>query len=166
MLITLSDPKLTAPVSWKRNSAPCADAVARLRVVHKRVVVYDCHSIRSVVPRLFEGELPQFNLGTNSGRSCDPRLTAAVEHVLDDTGLSRVTNGCFRGGYITRHHGQPVAGVHAIQMELAMRGYLPERVGPVDESNWPPTYDPDFATPMRDVLQRVLEACLRFAHQP
>jgi formiminoglutamase len=143
--------------------ASLAVEIARLRANHDRVVLYDCHSIRSVIPRLFDGELPHFNIGTNSGQSCDPRLTAAVEGVVAETGPSRVTNGRFKGGYITRHHGRPTDGVHAIQMELAMRGYLCEPVGPVDESNWPPAYDPEFAAPMRETLRRVLEACLAFA---
>lgn len=143
--------------------AALAAEIARLRAAHERVVVYDCHSIRSVVPRLFDGELPQFNIGTDNGRSCDPALTAAVEGVVASSGSSWVTNGRFRGGYITRHYGRPSGGVHAIQMELAMRGYLREPVGPVDERNWPPAYDDTFAAPMRETLRRVLEACLAFA---
>jgi formiminoglutamase len=143
-----------------------ADEIARLRATHERVVVYDCHSIRSVVPRLFDGELPHFNVGTDSGRSCDPHLTTVVEGVIAETDLSRVTNGRFRGGYITRHHGKPADDVHAIQMELAIRSYLREPVGPVDKTNWPPAYDDAYAAPMRDTLRRVLEACLTFAHSP
>ncbi len=113
----------------------------RLRGVHDQVVLYDCHSIRSSVPRLFEGILPHFNIGTNGGASCAPELTAAVEAACDATSFSRVTNGRFRGGYITRHHGKPQAGVHAIQMELACRSYLPEPIGRVDQTNWPPPFD-------------------------
>lgn len=143
--------------------AGLAAEIDRLRSGHGRVVVYDCHSIRSVIPRLFAGELPHVNIGTDAGRSCDPALTAAVEAAVAPSGLSRVTNGRFRGGYITRHHGKPAAGVHAVQMELAIRGYLREPVGPVDETNWPPAYDAAFAAPMRDTLRRVLEACLAFA---
>lgn len=146
--------------------AALADEVRRLRARHERVVVYDCHSIRSVIPRLFAGELTHFNIGTDSGRSCDPRLTSVVEAAVAPSGLSRVTNGRFRGGFITRHHGRPMDGVHAIQMELAMRGYLREPVGPVDEGSWPPAYDDTFAAPMRDTLRRVLKACLAFAHSP
>jgi N-formylglutamate deformylase len=143
--------------------AALAGEITRLRAAHGRVVVYDCHSIRSVIPRLFNGELPHFNIGTDSGKSCDPHLTAAVEAVLADTDFTRVTNGRFRGGYITRHHGKPAAGVHAIQMELAMRGYLREPIGPVDTDNWPPAYDDAFAAPVRGTLRLVLEACLAFA---
>ena len=146
--------------------AVLADEIRRLRGEYDRVVLYDCHSIRSVIPRLFTGELPHFNIGTDSGRSCDPRLTAVVEGAVAETCLSRVTNGRFRGGYITRHHGRPADGVHAIQMELAIRGYMPEPHGPLDDSNWPPDYDPMYAAPMKATLRRVLEACLAFAHSP
>jgi formiminoglutamase len=140
-----------------------AGEIARLRAKFDRLVVYDCHSIRSVIPRLFRAELPQFNIGNNYWQSCDQNLSLAVERVVADTGLSSVTNDRFRGGYITRHYGNPVGGVHAIQMELAIRGYLREPVGPVDESNWPPEYDASFAAPMRETLRRVLQACLEFA---
>ena len=70
----------------------------RLRGVHEQVVLYDCHSIRSSIPRLFDGILPHFNIGTNGGASCAPELTAAVEAACDATSFSRVTNGRFRGG--------------------------------------------------------------------
>jgi N-formylglutamate deformylase len=144
------------------HAALAAD-VARLRAIHPRVVVYDAHSIRSSIPRLFDGELPHFNLGTDGGRTCDPGLTAAVEAAIEPCGFSRVTNGRFRGGFITRHHARPSDGVHAIQMELAIRSYLAEPAAPPEEANWPPEYDPASAAPVRDVLSRVLEACLAFA---
>lgn len=138
--------------------------IARLRAAHERVVLYDCHSIRSVVPRLFEGELPNFNIGTNSGRSCDPALEAAVAAACRATPYSHVINGRFKGGYITRAYGKPSDNVHAIQMELACRGYLNERNGPVTESDWPVAYDAGFAAPMRAALGKVLNACLTFAN--
>jgi formiminoglutamase len=143
--------------------AALAAEVARLRAIHPRVVVYDGHSIRSSIPRLFDGELPHFNIGTDGGRTCDPGLTAAVEAAIEPSGFSHVTNGRFRGGFITRHHGRPSDEVHAIQMELAIRSYLAEPAEPPDEANWPPEYDPASAAPARDVLSRVLEACLAFA---
>jgi len=134
----------------------------RLRAQHPRVVLYDCHSIRSRVPRLFEGELPQFNLGTNDGASCAPELSRAVAAVCGAGPWSCVVNGRFKGGYIIRHHGRPDAGVHALQMELACRGYLdePEHVTP---DTWPPPYDEARAAPLQVLLRRVLLACLDFA---
>ncbi len=136
--------------------------VTRLRRQHRAVVIYDCHSIRSRIPRLFAGQLPSFNIGTNSGASCDPALTARVEACCDETNFERVTNGRFKGGYTTRHHGRPVDGVHAIQMELACRGYMQEPAE-VHPGNWPTSYDPQVAAPMRVVLERILTACVEFA---
>ncbi len=138
-------------------------SIERLRARWPRVVVYDCHSIRSQIPRLFEGVLPNFNIGTFSGASCDAALTRAVENACDGAGYTRTTNGRFKGGYTTRHYGRPASGIHALQMELACRGYLREPVGPVDPGNWPVAWDAGYAASMRAVLGRILEACLRFA---
>lgn len=136
--------------------------IARLRSQHRVVVVYDCHSIRSRIPRLFAGDLPNFNLGTNSGASCAPELTARLEAICDATDFVRVTNGRFKGGYTTRHHGRPADGVHAVQMELACRGYMREP-DPVNADNWPTPYDEVFAAPMRAALEKILTACVEFA---
>jgi N-formylglutamate deformylase len=119
-------------------------------------VLYDCHSIRSVIPRLFPGELPVLNIGTNSGRSCDPRLEAEVARICAGSAWPSVVNGRFTGGWITRTYGKPQDGVHAVQMELALRGYLR------DESD-PPRWDATFARPIQQTLRAVLEACLAFA---
>lgn len=135
----------------------------RLLERHRTVVLYEAHSIRSHVPRLFEGELPNFNIGTNSGRSCDIDLTAAVEDACDASGFSRVTDGRFKGGWTTRHYGRPDDGVHAIQMELACRGYMDEPDGPPTPETWPTPYDPARAEFMRGALHHVLNACLDFA---
>jgi N-formylglutamate deformylase len=137
--------------------------LTRLRGSHARVVLYDCHSIRSVIPRLFEGELPQFNIGTNGGAGCDAELAKAVHLQCDVSGYSSVLNGRFKGGHITRHYGNPQAGIHAVQMELACRGYMHEPVGPVHDANWPPPYDPGDAAKIQVTLQGILETCLRFA---
>jgi len=146
--------------------AALSDEIARLRQSHDRVVLYEAHSIRSLVPRLFDGPLPQFNLGTNSGGSCDPALTAAVEAACDASSLSRVTNGRFKGGWTTRHYGQPSEGVHALQMELACRGYMDDPADAPTPNAWPAPYRPDQAAPMRAVLGEVLSACIAFARDP
>ncbi|WP_304166154.1 N-formylglutamate deformylase [Phenylobacterium aquaticum] len=135
----------------------------RLRAIHPRVVLYEAHSIRSVIPRLFDGVLPQFNLGTNSGAACDPALTRAVEAVCEATGWSWVANGRFKGGWTTRRYGQPGQGVHALQMELACRGYMDDPDDPPTPRTWPAAYRPDQAAPLRAALTRVLQACLAFA---
>ncbi len=143
--------------------AALAAQLARLQTRHPHVVLYDCHSIRSLVPRLFGGELPQFNLGTHSAASCAPRLRAAVAQACADSGYSHVVDGRFKGGYITRHYGRPAAAVHALQMELACRGYLVEPDGELTAANWPAPYDIARASALRGTLRRVLEICLDFA---
>ena len=127
------------------------------------VVHYDAHSIRSVVPRLFEGELPQFNIGDNGGTTCAPELTQAVEAACAVSGSSLIVNGRFKGGWTTRRYGRPEAGIHAIQMELADRGYMVDPAGPVTPDNWPSPYEPQRAEEMREHLRGVLTACIDFA---
>lgn len=137
--------------------------LARLRRLHGTVFLYDCHSIRSRIPRLFEGELPQFNIGTNDGASCDPRLTQRIADLCAASGRSFVVNGRFKGGWITRHYGQPTQNTHAIQMELAIRGYLtadPDHPNPAD---WPPAWDAAQAAPIQTDLKAILATILAFA---
>lgn len=131
----------------------------RLHARYGRVVLYDAHSIRSHIPRLFEGELPQFNIGTNGGATCDAALEAAVVAAAAATGRSHVLNGRFRGGWTTRHYGRPANGYHAIQMELAIRSYLDEPGTPTPD-NWPVPFDP--ATPLIDDLKTIIAACIAF----
>jgi formiminoglutamase len=143
--------------------AALAAEIARLRSTHPRVALYDCHSIRSIIPRLFPGELPVMNIGTNSGASCDMDLAEPIAAIASASRFSAVVDGRFKGGYITRRYGNPDAGVHAVQMELACRGYLREPVGPVEEESWPVPFDDGFAADIRATLRAILEACLRFA---
>jgi N-formylglutamate deformylase len=139
--------------------------IARLRGLHGAIVLYDCHSIRSVIPRLFEGELPAFNLGTNNGASADASLTEGVVGILKASGQSFVVNGPFKGGWITRKLGNPSGGVHALQMELACRAYLREPVAPVDDRCWPAPYDASFAEPTRRTLQNVFQTLLEWVRR-
>ena len=144
--------------------AALAAELARLRAVHPRVVLYDAHAIRSRIPRLFDGELPNFSIGTNSGASCAQELTEAVVEASlfqqCDGDWTGVVNGRFKGGWTTRHYGNPDRGVHAIQMELAMRGYLDEPLVPA-EPNWPSAIYPE--PPVQPILRQVIGACLTFA---
>ena len=142
--------------------AALAAEIARLRARHPAIVVYDAHSIRSRIPHLFDGELPQFNLGTDSDRSCADALTGAVERICIASGHATVRDGRFKGCWITRHHADPAHGVHSIQMELACRGYMDESEH-VDEDNWPSPWRPERAAALRATLQQVLGACLDFA---
>jgi len=141
--------------------AALTQEIARLRKVHEKIVLYDAHSIRSHIPRLFEGELPQFNFGTNSGASCNPALAATIELHCAASGESHITNGRFKGGYITRNNGAPHQGVHAVQMELSCRGYMDEPAV-INEHTWPTPYHPQRAAKIRDTLNKILNACLEF----
>jgi N-formylglutamate deformylase len=107
------------------------------------------------VPRLFPGELPILNLGTNSGLSCDPALREALTAVCQESGFSWVVDGRFKGGWITRHYGRPADGIHAVQMELAQRGYT-------DEAR-PGLWDPAVAAPLQVHLRHQIETALDWA---
>jgi N-formylglutamate deformylase len=141
--------------------AALAGEVARLRQKHQRVTLFDAHSIRSIVPRLFAGELPVFNLGTNSGASCDRGLRETIGAVLAGSGQTSVVDGRFKGGWITRAYGRPSEGVEAMQLELACRAYMHEPDHPAPE-NWPTPIDEKRAAPTRATIKRVLETILEW----
>lgn len=133
---------------------PYHDAIAeqleRIRQKHGYVILYDCHSIRSLVPYLFDGRLPDFNIGTNSGLSCDPAIEQAVQrHCQAASAYSSVVNGRFKGGWTTRHYGQPQHGVHAVQMELAQRRYM------LEQAPW--SYNDASAGELRAILAAILD---------
>ena len=137
---------------WRPYHEALAGELARLRAAHGRAVLWEGHSIRSTVPFLFEGRLPDFNLGTAAGASCSPARQARIEAVLAAQGdYTWVANGRFKGGYITRHHGRPGEGVDAVQLELAQSTYMDESTG---------RYQPARAAEVQAVLARLLEAAL------
>lgn len=121
----------------------------RVKAIHGFAVLYDCHSIRSHIPFLFEGTLPDFNIGTNHGQTCDRAIERSVHEMCAAApGYSSVLNGRFKGGWTTRHYGQPLDGVHAIQMELAQSTYMHQA---------PPwTYDGQKAGALRVHLHAIL----------
>lgn len=133
-----------------------ADTLDKIRQRFGYALLYDAHSIRSKVPRLFDGELPGFNIGTNSGEAADSGLASEVARccrAADD--YNTVVNGRFRGGYITRHYGDPGRHIHAVQMELAQKTYMTEA---------PPwAFDDAAAARLRPVLKQVLQAMLDWA---
>lgn len=130
--------------------AALATEIERIRSIHGVAILYDCHSIRSVIPHLFEGVLPDFNIGTNAGTTCAAELTAAVVEICAEAkGYTSVLNGRFKGGWTTRHYGRPENGVHAIQMELAQSTYLRD-----ENAGW--IYDPHKAARLRPYLAAIL----------
>lgn len=101
--------------------------LTRLKAIHGTVQLWDAHSIRSILPLHFSGKLPDFNLGTNDGASCShDRLQTAIDVISSSSEVTHVVNGRYKGGYITRHYGQPNNGIHAIQLELAQSSYMRE----------------------------------------
>lgn len=122
----------------------------RVRDIHGVAILYDCHSIRSVIPHLFEGVLPDFSIGTNFGETCAPEIEAATIAICESASdYSSILNGRFRGGWTTRHYGQPHSGIHVIQMELTQSAYLTDEAAP-----W--TYDEDKAARLRPHLTNIL----------
>ncbi|WP_420004723.1 N-formylglutamate deformylase [Arenibacterium sp. LLYu02] len=123
--------------------------MARVAAIHGFAILYDCHSIRGDIPFLFEGRLPDFNVGTNLGTTCAPSIEAlVVARCQEAEGYTSVLNGRFKGGWTTRHYGRPAEGWHAIQMELAQATYCDE---------CPPwTYDSARAEQMRAHLTQIL----------
>ncbi|MEW4456752.1 N-formylglutamate deformylase [Roseibium algicola] len=124
----------------------------RVRAKHGVAILYDCHSIRSVVPFLFEGTLPDFNTGTNNGTTCASAIEAAVVACTQAAeGYTSILNGRFKGGWTTRHYGRPAEGFHAIQMELAQKTHLATEDTPF-------AYDEAKADRLRTHLKDILSA--------
>lgn len=133
--------------------------IERVKAMHGVVLVYDCHSIRSRIPFLFEGTLPDFNIGSNSGATCAlefERVTAEIAGYA--AGFTSIVNGRFKGGWTTRHYGQPRTGVHAIQMELAQSSHLATEAPPF-------AYDEEKAQKLRVHLKAILTRLEKVAHE-
>lgn len=128
-----------------------------LKATHGYAILYDAHSIKSEVPRLFDGVLPDLNLGSANGQSCAPEMAAAALRAAENSGYSAVLDGRFVGGHITRHYGQPKSHVHAIQMELACKNYMQEDV--------PYKYQPEKAGKLQAALKDVLRALLEWGEK-
>ena len=133
--------------------AALAAEIERVKAIHGVAILYDCHSIRSLIPFLFEGRLPDFNVGTDMGRTCAKEIeTATFEACAKAEGYTSILNGRFKGGWTTRHYGKPETGVHAIQMELAQVSHLSTEAPPFD-------LDEEKAARLRihlkDILQRI-----------
>lgn len=142
---------------WQPYHDKVAEELARLKAQFPVVVLWDAHSIRSVLPQFFEGKLPDFNVGTNSGKSCAPALETRIAAIAEQAKpYTSVTNGRYKGGYITRQYGHPDQHMHAVQMEMTQSSYMDE--GPAF------AYDDAKAAIMQVHLRKMLGAVLDFAH--
>jgi len=135
---------------WRPYHDALAEEIARIRSQCGRVVLWEGHSIRGEVPFLFDGRLPDFNLGTAGGASCSGGLQRKLVHVLEaQKNYSFVANGRFKGGYVTRHYGKPIDGIEAIQLELVQGNYMNEETFEYDETK---------AARVQAVIRTLLEA--------
>lgn len=138
---------------WQPYHARLAELTAKLAAEHGSCVLWDAHSILSSVPQLFDGTLPDLNLGTADGRSCSPARAARLIEVLSaQSRFSFVANGRFKGGYITRHYGNPAARIDAVQLEIAQAAYLAEARTP--------RFDRERAAPLRSLLRALLRSAI------
>ncbi len=136
---------------WQPYHARIDAVLAAMRSKHGYALLWDAHSIPSVVPRLFDGELPELNIGTNDGRSCAAAFEAAVVNAAKAGPYSIAVNERFKGGHITRHYGNPGDSIHAIQLEIAQRAYMDEATT---------AFDAEKAGRLRETLSRMLQAFL------
>lgn len=136
---------------WRPYHKHLHDTLDALREEYGFALLWDAHSIPSVVPRLFDGELPELNLGSNNGGSCEQSIEKAVAAVATASSHSTAINGRFTGGYITRHYGDPQNDIWALQLEIAQRAYMDEQTA---------TFDSVKATVLQDTLREMLSAFL------
>jgi N-formylglutamate deformylase len=139
---------------WRPYHEKIEQEMARMLAQHGVALLWDAHSISGVVPRLFDGELPALNIGTNSGASCAPHIEQAVAEAAAASPYETVVNGRFKGGYITRHYGDPGNGIHALQLEISQRTYMDENTGVFDDA---------LAGQLRETLQQLITGFLRSA---
>ncbi|RKE36754.1 N-formylglutamate deformylase [Paraburkholderia sp. BL23I1N1] len=138
---------------WKPYHDALAGELAALKAKHGKVLLWEAHSIRSHVPRFFEGRLPDFNFGTSNGVSAVAGLGEELAAVVErHGGYSAVANGRFKGGYITRQYGQPSQGVHAVQLELSQITYMEEQM--------PYAYDESLAVKVEPLLEALVKTAL------
>jgi N-formylglutamate deformylase len=140
-------------VYWRPYHEALRGELAALKATHGKVLLWEAHSIRSHVPRFFEGRLPDFNFGTSNAASAVAGLAEELVSVVEGfDGYSAIANGRFKGGYITREYGKPALGVHAVQLELSQITYMEEQM--------PYAYDDALAARIEPVLQALVEAAL------
>ncbi|WP_169546038.1 N-formylglutamate deformylase [Sneathiella aquimaris] len=142
---------------WRPYHDALQEQINRVHQKFGFALLYDCHSIRSEVPRFFEGTLPDLNLGTADNTSASASLVSHLKETLENGSFSYVLDGRFKGGYITRHYGNPDQNIHAVQMETAQCAYM-------DES-FPFQFDPQKAALLKPQLKTLLEALLNWAQK-
>jgi len=141
---------------WRPYHEKIEQEITRILGHHGFALLWDAHSIAGVVPRLFEGELPALNIGSNSSASCAPNIEQAVVDAAKASPYETVINGRFKGGYITRHYGDPGRSIQALQLEIAQRTYMDENTG---------VFDVVLGGQLRETLRQLISTFLRAACQ-
>ncbi len=142
---------------WQPYHTALSTELDRIRERHPNVLLWEAHSIASVLPRLFDAKLPDLNLGTQDGRTANPHVQAAAQAAAADSAYTWVENGRFKGGYITRHFGDPEHGIHAIQLEMCQSTYMNEAA--------PFSYHEERAAAVQPTIQRMVSGALRAVQQ-
>ena len=138
---------------WRPYHDALRAELDRIHAMHARVLLWEGHSIRgSELPFLFDGRLPDLNLGTAGGASCSPRLQSRLQSTLSaQTDYDFIVNGRFKGGHITRHYGDPANGIDAVQLEISQRNYM-------DEASF--SYDEAKASQLQILLRNLFQSAL------
>ncbi|WP_145551047.1 N-formylglutamate deformylase [Yersinia intermedia] len=143
---------------WRPYHQQLQSELDRLKAQFGYALLLDAHSIASVIPRLFEGQLPDLNFGTNSGVSCDPSLSdQLIECCQHQSTFSHILNGRFKGGHITRSYGLPQNQQHAVQLELSQLNYMSETE--------PYHYLPERAVHLQQLLEQLIHTMLSWGEQ-
>ena len=136
---------------WAPYHEALQGELARLKTQHGYVLLWDAHSIRAEIPWLFEGRLPDLNIGTADGQSADASIAqAVVDAAARHPAFTHVLDGRFKGGYITRQYGRPAEHMHAVQLEMCQCLYMREA---------PPfNYEEQAAARVEPVVRDMVEA--------
>ena len=138
---------------WQPYHDALADELTRLHAAHGHAILFDGHSIKSELPWLFDGRLPDLNLGTAGGTSCAASLRSALVEVIESQPrFTHAIDGRFKGGYITRHLGRPAVGWHAVQLEMVWALYMREQP--------PYQVDPARVAALQPLLRALVQAML------
>lgn len=140
---------------WQAYHQALTEQLTRIKKTHGYALLWDAHSIAAEVPRFFEGVLPDLNLGSAGGQSCDETLSANLLSMMTDSDYTSVHNGRFKGGYITRHYGAPGSGIHAVQMEISQQIYL------LNSSDY--EYHPARANKLSRLLKNMVRVMLAYS---
>lgn len=148
---------------WHPYHQQIASELERIQARFGYAILFDAHSIAAQVPMLFEGTLPDFNFGNNGGLSCAAQLLNNAAEIVSQSSYTHVCNGRFKGGYITRHFGQPEQHVHALQLELSQATYLADFANTEGQPN-DYVLDSDKQQRVGAVLQKIIASLLAADH--